>query len=80
MKASGRFLPPKWLINFGNNCLFLSEMDKNPIFDIYFNNTLSLFIRVCAWCLPTDHGMYKKYDSSIKNVPVSDFVIVCVTK
>ena len=47
---------------------------KNPVFDIYFNNTLSLFIRVCSWCLHTDHGLYKKWDSSVKNVTLSNFV------
>ena len=44
-------------------------MHEIPVFDVYFNNILRLFIRVCASCLTRDHKIYSKY---VKNVIFSN--------
>ena len=71
-------LPSYWKINC-NNTVNLYKTDpiyENPVLDIFVSDTFNFIIRVFAWCLPTDHEIYKNYNSSVKNITVSNSVKV----
>ena len=49
---------------------------ENPVLNIFVRDTFNFIIRVFAWCLPTDHEIYKSYNSSFENITVSNLVKV----
>ena len=67
-------LPSYWKINCSNTVhLYKSDpIYENPVLDIFVSDTFNFIIRVFAWCLPTDHEIYKNYNSSFKNITVSN--------
>ena len=38
------------------------------------SDTFNFIVQVFARCLPTDHEIYKNYNSSVKNITVSNLV------
>ena len=61
------------------NAVHLYKIDpihENPVLDIFISDTFNFIIRVFAWCLPTDHEIYKNFNSSVKNITVSNWVQV----
>ena len=44
--------------------------------DIFVSDIFNFIIRVFALCLPTDHEIYKNFNSSVKNITVSNLVKV----
>ena len=59
-RVSNLDLPQNWGINLGNtlHCFKKGEMHE-VLFDVCFNNTFNLLLRVLAWCLTTDYEVYK---------------------
>ena len=71
-------LPSYWKIN-SSNTVHLYKTDpiyEHPVLNIFVDDTFNFIIPVFAWCLPTNHEIYKNYNSSVKNITVSNLVKV----
>ncbi|XP_065654860.1 uncharacterized protein LOC136081473 [Hydra vulgaris] len=72
-------LPSSWNIN--NNISHVHIFEKDEIHevtktDIFIDASLTFILRIYAWHLPSTHEVYKSYDSSMKNITLSNLIKV----
>ena len=72
-------LPEKWGIVIEQNNVHVFQKEEKheiPFIDIYIENDLLYTIRIYAWFLPQSHIIYSLYQRSVKNITLSNLIIV----